>query len=151
MSPETSLDAMIPSEAVVVPMRATEVDEALVELAKVLADAHGLSEEHVQLRLCERERLGSTAIGEGVALPHGRDDVEHTVGALGISPQGVRWGDGHVYVVIAVLSPLDGSEHVKALARLGRLFADRRLVTELRAASSPAQARALLVGTTPTD
>ncbi len=151
MSPAARLVAMIPSEAVVVPMRAIEVDEALVELAGVLARTHGLSEEQVLARLREREALGSTAIGDGIALPHGRGEVEHTVGALGVSPQGVRWGDGRVHVVIALLSPLEGSEHVRALATIGRLLADGRLAAELRDASSAGRAHAVLVAAAAAD
>lgn len=141
-----SLAVMIPSEAVVVPLRAADVDEALVQLAEVLARAHGLSTERVLTTLREREQLGSTAIGEGVALPHGRGEVEQTVGALGISPLGVQWGDVRVHVVIALLSPLGGSEHVKALARIGRLFADGRLIAQLRTATNAARAHRMLIG-----
>jgi PTS system nitrogen regulatory IIA component len=144
-----TLEAMVPSEAVIVPMRATNVDEALGELAEVLAHAHGLRAEEVLAQLREREQLGSTAIGEGIALPHGRGEAERTVGALGISPQGIPWGDARVHVVIALLSPLASTEHVKALARIGRLFADGRLAADLRAASSATQARALFVGSDP--
>jgi PTS system nitrogen regulatory IIA component len=142
-----SLEAMFPSEAVVVPMRATSVDEALVELAGVLARAHGLQSDQVLLQLREREQLGSTAIGEGVALPHGRGEVEHTVAALGISPQGILWGEARVHVVVALLSPRAGREHIEALAKIGRRLTDGRLTEALRGASSPTQARELLVGT----
>lgn len=144
--PDARLAAMFPSAAVVVPLHATETDEAIVELSEVLARAHDLHADRVATQLRERERLGSTTIGEGVALPHGRGDVRHTVGALGISPQGVRWGDGRVHVVVALLSPHEGSEHIKALARIGRMLADGRLSAELRAATSPERARALLLG-----
>jgi PTS system nitrogen regulatory IIA component len=141
-----SLESMIPSGAVVVPLLATDVDEALVELSQALAHAHGLRADRVLLQLREREQLGSTAIGEGVALPHGRGEVEHTVGALGISPRGVRWGDARVHMVVALLSPLEGSEHVKALARIGRVLSDARLTAALREVTSAPQAHALLVG-----
>jgi PTS system nitrogen regulatory IIA component len=141
-----TLEAMFPSDAVIVPMRATDVGEALGELAEALARAHGLRTEAVLSQLQEREQLGSTAIGEGIALPHGRGRIEHTVGALGISPEGIPWGGVRVHVVIALLSPLASTEHVKALARIGRLFADGRLAAELRTATSSTQARALFVG-----
>lgn len=144
-----SIEGMVPADAVVVPLQATHVDEAIAELAGVLARAHGLPAEQVLTPLRERERLGSTAIGEGVALPHGRGEVEHTVGALGISPQGIRWGDARVYLVVALLSPLEGSEHVKALAKIGRLLSHAGLTARLRAASSAAQAHALLLHGSP--
>lgn len=146
MSSDATLAAMFPSEAVVVPLRATDSDQALVELSEVLARAHDLHADHVLTQLRERERLGSTAVGEGVALPHGRGDVERTVGALGVAPQGVQWGDARVQVVVALLSPRDGSEHVKALARIGRRLADGRLTRELRTTTSPERARAILLG-----
>lgn len=141
-----TLEAMFPGKAVIVPMRATSVDEALVELAEGLAHAHGLSAGQVLTQLREREQLGSTAIGEGLALPHGRGEIERTVGAIGISPEGIPWGDVRVHVVIALLSPLASTEHVKALAKLGRMFADGRLAAELRAAASATQAWERFVG-----
>jgi len=144
--PDATLAAMFPSEAVIVPLRAADSDHALVELSEVLARAHELRKDHVLTQLREREQLGSTAIGEGVALPHGRGEVVDTVGALGISPTGVQWGNARVHIVVALLSPLEGSEHVKALAKIGRLLADGRLITELRTTTSPKQARALLLG-----
>lgn len=146
MSSDATLAAMFPSGAVVVPLRATDSDQAIVELSEVLARAHELPADRVLTQLRERERLGSTAIGEGVALPHGRGDVDRTVGALGVAPHGVQWGDARVHVVVALLSPREGSEHVKALARIGRLLTDGGLTTALRAAASPERARALLLG-----
>ncbi len=143
--PDAKLAAMFPIEAVVVPMRAVDADEVLVELSEVLARAHRLPAGRVLLQLRERERLGSTVIGEGVALPHGRGEVEHTVGALAVSHEGVRWGDARVHVAVALLSPREGSEHIKALARVGRLLADGGLTTALRATTSSARARALLL------
>lgn len=149
MSPDASLMTIFPSAAAAVSLRGAEVDAVLVELAEALARAHGLTVEPVVASLRERERLGSTAIGEGIALPHGRGEVEHTVGALGISAVGVQWAGARVHVVVALLSPLEGSEHVKALAKVGRLLGDPRLLAELRAAPDPARARALLVGRSP--
>lgn len=141
-----TLEAMFPSEAVIVPMRATDMDEALRELAEVLARVHGLRADEVLTQLRAREELGSTAIGEGIALPHGRSEILRSVGALGISPQGIPWGDVRVHTVIALLSPLESTEHVKVLAKIGRRFADGRLATALRTVSSATQARALFVG-----
>lgn len=140
-----TLTAMLPREALVVPMHAATMDQVLVELSGVLARVHGLSQELVLARLREREQLGSTTIGDGVALPHGRCEVDRTVAALGISRDGVQWGSTRVHVVVALLSPLAGGEHLRALARVGQLLARAKVVEQLRAAEDAAGAWAVLV------
>jgi mannitol/fructose-specific phosphotransferase system IIA component (Ntr-type) len=68
------------------------------------------------------------------------------VGALGIAPAGVAWeAEGRVHVVVALLSPATGSEHVRALARIGRLLGQPRVCEGLVGAVDAAQAHALLV------
>lgn len=142
-----SFEEMIPPAAVRVPLQATDAAEALDELAAVLAHAHGLPAELVLARLQEREHLGSTALGNGVALPHGRGDVTRSVGALGISPRGLVWEPdaARVHVIVAVLSPPTGPEHVRTLSWIGRVLGQARVYEALLAAPDAARAHAVLV------
>jgi PTS system nitrogen regulatory IIA component len=77
----------------------------------------------------ERERLASTAIGDGIAIPHGKlDSVDHLLGALGRSVSGIAFDsiDGKpTHIVFMLVAPLNSAGvHLKALARLSRLFRD---------------------------
>jgi PTS system nitrogen regulatory IIA component len=93
-------------------------------------------------RLSERERLGSTGFGGGVAIPHGKlDGLPHVQGLFArlSTPVDFQAIDGMpVDLVFLLLSPPDaGVEHLKALARVSRRLRDRAFVAKLRGAGSP--------------
>jgi PTS system nitrogen regulatory IIA component len=82
--------------------------------------------------LAERELLASTAIGDGIAIPHGKlDNIDHLVGALGRSVGGLAFDsiDGKpTHLVFMLVAPSNSAGvHLKALARLSRLFRDGSL------------------------
>jgi len=102
---------------------------------------YGLSATEVVDRLTERERLGSTGFGGGVAIPHGKIDGLTQVVGLFIQlaqPVDVKAIDDlPVDLVFCLLSPPDaGSEHLKALAQVSRWLRDRAFVAKLRGAGS---------------
>lgn len=104
--------------------------EVLAEMASVLAK-HQTGVDPAVLRkvLEERELLASTAIGDGIAIPHGKlDSVPQLVGALGRSPAGLEFEsiDGKpTHLVFMLVAPSSSTGiHLKALARLSRLFRD---------------------------
>ena len=89
----------------------------------------------------EREKLGSTGIGQGVAIPHGKSDsVESLVAALGVSKRGVDFEslDGEpVNLIFLLVAPPDSAgQHLKALARISRLLKDKFFRQALREAKS---------------
>ncbi len=93
----------------------------------------------------EREKLGSTGVGSGVAIPHGRTKaVKQLVGALGISPEGVEFEslDGEpVHFIFLILSPLDATgDYLRALSRVSRFFRDRFFREALKNVSSVEEA-----------
>jgi PTS system nitrogen regulatory IIA component len=144
-----NLARLVPMSAVVVPLFATDADGASAELGRVLAAAHALPAERVIEKLRARERLGPSSVGDHVAIPHGRDDIPRTVGALGISVPGIGWNapDGAlVHIVVALLSPTEGPEHLAALAAVSRRLSDRSVREALLAATTREAAHALLVG-----
>ena len=77
-----------------------------------------------------REALGSTAIGQGIAIPHGKSDAtDQLVAALGVSKKGVNFDslDGEpAHIFFLLVAPVDSAgPHLKALARVSRLLKDK--------------------------
>ena len=112
------------------------------QLAAVASQASGLDAKLIVARLTERERLGSTGFGGGIAIPHGKiDGLANVVGvfarlATPIDYQAID--DLPVDLVFLLLSPPDaGVEHLKALSRVSRRLRDRGFVAKLRGAGSP--------------
>lgn len=92
-------------------------------------------------RLVERERLGSTGFGGGVAIPHGKvDGIDRVVGLFARLAAPVDFqaiDDMPVDLVFMLLSPPDaGVEHLKALARVSRRLRDRAFIAKLRGAGT---------------
>lgn len=135
-------------------VKATGKKALLTELAGKAANLFKLDERLLFDRLLERERLGSTGIGGGIAIPHGRM-------ATLTKPVGLFARLGHpvdfdsiderpVDTVFLLLAPEGaGADHLKALARVSRLLRDRALVEKLRATESADALYALLVETLP--
>lgn len=103
--------------------------------------ALGLDPALVAAQLADRERLGSTGFGGGVAIPHARipglERIAVLVARLARPIDFDAVDDVPVDVVVAMLSPPDaGAEHLKALARVSRRFRDRIFVDKLRGAGS---------------
>lgn len=121
--------------------------EALGELLS--ADDPRLSPEGVFERLIERERLGSTGLGHGIALPHARmKEVDQAIGAFAKLDQGVDFDavdDQPVDLAFALLVPESANEiHLQLLAKLAAMFSDEALRAELREAQSPQEILQLL-------
>jgi PTS system nitrogen regulatory IIA component len=118
------------AETVIPALTAREKSNALREMANRLVAHHGgLDEKKVLDVLLERERISTTAIGEGVAIPHGKlPGVERVVGVFARSREGVDFAslDGaltHLFFVL--IAPENAAaDHLKALARISRLLKD---------------------------
>ena len=130
------LDIVSPG-AVVDDLQAETKEGVLRELSGVIARIMpALSAETLTGILMDREDLGSTGIGDGVAIPHGRvGGIDRLVAAFGRSRSGVQFHslDGkpaHLFFVI--LAPeYSAGMHLKALARISRLLKDERFRTSL--------------------
>ena len=127
-------------ELIVPQLQAHEKSAVIRELADHLA-AHVAGPQKIDREvlakvLLERERLASTAIGEGVAIPHGKlDAVGKLVAVVGRAPEGVDFDsmDGrptHLFFVLVAPENSTGV-HLKALARISRLFKDPEFRTRL--------------------
>jgi nitrogen PTS system EIIA component len=105
--------------------------DALRVLAELLSPAVGAAREDVESLLAERERLQSTGIGDGVAIPHSSlDSAEKQAAALLLCPLGVEFDaiDGaSVRIVFGVVGPKRATgEHLRTLARISRLLRDEQ-------------------------
>jgi PTS system nitrogen regulatory IIA component len=135
-------------ELIVPQLQAHEKSAVIRELADHLA-AHVAGPQKIDREvlakvLLERERLASTAIGEGVAIPHGKlDAVGKLVAVVGRAPEGVDFDsmDGrptHLFFVLVAPENSTGV-HLKALARISRLFKDPEFRTRLMQAKDGAE------------
>lgn len=131
-------------------LESTAKDDVLGELGALLATREpALSVEQVKKLLVMRERLASTGVGEGVAIPHGKaQEVGSIALAVGISRAGVPFDavDGKpVHILFALLAPENaGSDNLKALARISRLLKDPVIRAGILAAGSPEEIIAIL-------
>lgn len=118
-------------KAIAVDLKATDKEGIIRELIDLLGKAEGLrnKEEIVQV-LLSREGLGSTGIGLGVGIPHGKSNhSKRLVASFGISKKGIDFDalDGEpVYIFFCLVAPDDSAgPHLKALARISRLLKDK--------------------------
>ena len=117
-------------------------EDIIQELVGLLVQAGSVKEKDVNKLvqiLMKRESLGSTGIGQGVAIPHGKSDcVSKLVAAFGVSRTGVNFDslDGEpVYLFFLLVAPEDSAgPHLKALARISRLLKDKHFRESLKAA-----------------
>lgn len=127
-------------KAIVVDIKSSKKEEVIKELVDALITA-GEIEKRCRNKLIEalmaRESLGSTAIGQGIAIPHAKSDcVEKLIGAFGLSKKGVDFDslDGELaYIFFLLVAPQDSAgPHLKALARISRLLKDKYFRDTLR-------------------
>lgn len=131
-------------------MAQTAVDKSAA--LQLLADrlvADGLVADGYLTGLQNREKQGSTFLGQGIAIPHGTPETRDQVFATGVRlmqfPEGVDWGDGHrVYLAIGIAAKSD--EHLRLLQLLTRALGETDLGEALRQANSPEALLKLLQG-----
>jgi len=129
---------------VIADLVATTKREALEELTALLAKEGKVKDTQATVDvLIEREKLGSTGIGQGIAIPHAKtDQASQVVAAFGRSRRGVQFDalDGDpVNIIFLLVAPPDAAAmHLKALARISRLLKDKFVRQSLREAKGPA-------------
>ena len=124
-------------------------DLALKKLSEFLSPAVGVPQAEVEDLLLERERLQSTGIGDGVAIPHcSLDAAEAQAGALVLCPRGIDFDaidDEKVEIIFGVVGPKRATgEHLRTLARISRLLRDEQTRLKLLASPNPASAYELI-------
>ncbi|MDT8343543.1 MAG: PTS IIA-like nitrogen regulatory protein PtsN [Thermohalobaculum sp.] len=131
------LTELITREALLATLKASGKKQVLQEIANRARDAYGLTARRVFEGLIEREKLGSTAMGYGVAIPHARiEGLDRIVGVFARleKPVDFEAADGEaVDLVFALLAPEEaGADHLRALARVSRFLRDPDTRAKLR-------------------
>ena len=138
----TDLSDLLRPDAVLFDLPALGKKPAFGQLATALAGQTGADAKAIGDALAERERLGSTGFGGGVAIPHAKiAGLAQVTCVFARLHQPLDWQavDGlPVDLVMALLSPpAAGADHLKALARVSRRLRDRAFLAKLRGAASP--------------
>lgn len=134
---------------VVTSLKATSKKQALNELARLAAEKTGLSERAIFDVLLERERLGTTGVGDGIAIPHGKlPDLSKLFGCFARLENPVEFDavdNAPVDLVFLLLAPESaGADHLKALARISRVLRNSIHCDKLRTAVTSDKIYALL-------
>jgi nitrogen PTS system EIIA component len=147
----TELNEILRPGAVAAALVAPTKKALFEKLAALAAAAHHVDSQLVIDRLTERERLGSTGFGGGVAIPHGKiEGLAQVIGVFARLAQPVDFAsidDEPVDLVFMLLSPADaGADHLKALAQVSRVLRDKGFVAKLRGAANDDALLALFDG-----
>jgi PTS system nitrogen regulatory IIA component len=142
------LDFLDP-RAVLPALRVSGKKQALQELASQAARLTGLPDSAIYEALLQRERLGSTGIGEGIAIPHGKlPGLTRIYGLVARLDKPINFealDSQPVDVLFLLLAPEGaGADHLKALARVARVLREPGLIERVRATRDPAALYAIM-------
>ncbi len=143
------ISELIGPQSVIAHLRVTSKKQSLQELARKAAEVTGASERAIFDVLLERERLGTTGVGNGIAIPHGKlPGLTRLYGLFARLDKPIDFVaiDGQPVDLIFLLLAPDGAgaDHLKALARVSRLLRDRKVCEKLRGSDKPEAIYALL-------
>jgi PTS system nitrogen regulatory IIA component len=144
---------LIYPQGVVANLRVTSKKQALQELAKRAAEVTGQPERAIFEVLIERERLGTTGVGNGIAIPHGKlPTLDRLYGLFARLEKPIDFDaidEQPVDLICLLLAPeTAGADHLKALARVSRLLRDPAICEKLRGTDNPDALYALLTEST---
>jgi PTS system nitrogen regulatory IIA component len=144
---------LLAPEAVLGSLHARSKKQLMHDLAARAAQLSGLPEGRIFETLLERERLGSTGMGQGIAIPHGRfSGLSRIVGLFARLDPPVAFDavdDRPVDLVFVLLAPDEaGADYLKALARVSRLLRNQTTCERLRAAGNAEVLYSLLTDST---
>ncbi len=144
---------LIYPKGVVANLRVTSKKQALQELAKRAADITGQPERAIFEVLVERERLGTTGVGNGIAIPHGKlPDLDRLYGLFARLEKPIDFDaidEQPVDLICLLLAPeTAGADHLKALARVSCLLRDQPTCEKLRGTDKAEAIYALLTEST---
>jgi PTS system nitrogen regulatory IIA component len=149
--PMVEVDGFLAPERVLLDWRSASKRQLFQDLAAAAAAATGIDAAAILAALNQRERLGTTGIGEGIAIPHARvPDLEQLVGFFARLATPVDYDaldDAPVDLVFLLLAPEEATNtQLKALARIARLLRDPGVCSRLRHEPEPRRIHELLTG-----
>jgi mannitol/fructose-specific phosphotransferase system IIA component (Ntr-type) len=149
--PASILRQALRPEVVKLRLEATTKDEAIRELVQILDDAGCLPDPAEALRVVEaRERVMSTGMENGLAIPHGKTDtVPQLVVAMGLKPEGIEFdsvdGDPATILLMTVSPASKSGPHLRFMADVTRLLRDGQMREQVLTAESANEVVGLLV------
>ncbi|OED00222.1 MULTISPECIES: PTS IIA-like nitrogen regulatory protein PtsN [unclassified Rhizobium] len=144
-----ALADLLQQDAIIPALKANSKKQLLQELAAKASKLTGLPEREIFDVVLQRERLGSTGVGNGIAIPHGKlSSIKSIAGIFARLEAPVDFealDDQPVDLVFLLLAPEGaGADHLKALSRIARVLRDQDLVAKLRATDSASAIYAFL-------
>jgi len=152
---EMDLSDLIIPEAILSSLKVNSKKQVIQALAEKAAEMTGLDEREIFDTLLQREKLGSTGVGGGIAIPHGKHpNLDRIFGLFARLAKPIDFealDELPVDLVFVLLAPEGaGADHLKALAQIARLFREPGVVSKLRASSDKSALYAVLAaGATP--
>ena len=144
------LSDLLKPEAVLPALKAQSKKHVIQELCQHASRLTGLTEREIFDTILQRERLGSTGVGHGVAIPHGKlRSIDHLTGVFARLARPVDFDsldEQPVDLVFLLLAPESaGADHLKALARIARVLRDGAVAQKLRATDDAKAIYSLLI------
>ena len=147
-----NINQMLDEDSFLINFEATSKKQMLNELCKLASKKFNLDERTLLENLTKREKLGSTAVGNGIAIPHanisGISEPRVLVATLSEGLDFNAADDQPIDIVFLLLAPdNEGSEHLQALALVSRLLRNNELTNKLRGCKSPESAMMVITQT----
>ena len=144
------LNDLVTPEAVIPSLKANGKKQALLELSDKAAALSGLEAREIFDALTQRERLGSTGIGGGIAIPHGKlAKCQKIFGLFARLERPIEFeslDDAPVDLIFLLIAPeTAGADHLNALSRVARVLRDQSLIATLRSTRDPSALYSILV------
>ncbi len=144
-----ALADLLQQDAIIPALKVNSKKQLLQELASRASKLTGVAEREIFDVILQRERLGSTGVGHGVAIPHGKlnsiSSIKGVFARLETPIDFEALDDEPVDLVFLLLAPEGaGADHLKALSRIARVLRDQELVAKLRQTDSASAIYAFL-------
>jgi len=147
------IEDLLSADSILADFKTSSKKQAIQSLAKYMAGQNSLCGREVFANLLDREKLGSTGVGKGVAIPHTRvSGLDHIIGLFARLTTPIDFesvDDQPVDLIFMLLAPEEAStEHLKALARVSRLLRDDAICAKLRITADAGALYAMLAAPT---
>ena len=136
------LTELLNENAILSTLKVSSKKQAIQCISEKAAEITGLNEREIFETLLQRERLGSTGVGSGIAIPHGKlPSLDKIYGVMARLERPISFDamdDQPVDIIFLLLAPEGaGADHLKALAKIARVLRDGDMVNKIRATSDP--------------
>lgn len=143
------LKGLLGEASIAASLRAGSKDQAFEQIARAISKLHGVDEKRLFEGLREREQLGSTGVGSGIAIPHAKlAGVDRILGFFARLEKPIEFDaidEEPVDLLFVLIAPENaGADHLRALAHVARMLRDADMAEKLRATTDPVAIYTLL-------